>query len=63
MTGGRRNPQPDVIVHPTTEEVARLCRIAQNYKLPLTVWGGGSGSQGGCPCTAESSWTPRSSIV
>jgi len=45
---GCRNPEPDVVVHPrSTEEVARLCRIAGSYKVPLTVWGGGSGSQGG----------------
>jgi alkyldihydroxyacetonephosphate synthase len=45
---GGRNPEPDVIVHPrSAEEVSRLCKIANNYKVPLTVWGGGSGSQGG----------------
>jgi alkyldihydroxyacetonephosphate synthase len=45
---GRRNPEPDVVVHPrSAEEVARICRIAANHKIPLTTWGGGSGSQGG----------------
>ncbi|NLE37562.1 MAG: FAD-binding oxidoreductase, partial [Pirellulaceae bacterium] len=45
---GQRSPTPDFVVHPgTTEEVSRICRIASNYHLPLTVWGGGSGSQGG----------------
>lgn len=42
------SPQPDFVVHPrSTEEVSRICRIASNYKIPLTPWGGGSGSQGG----------------
>ncbi len=45
---GCDSPTADFIVHPsTTEQVSRLCKIANHYKLPLTVWGGGSGSQGG----------------
>lgn len=45
---GCKSPMPDVVIHPrTTEEVARICRIASNHKIPVTVWGGGSGSQGG----------------
>ena len=45
---GCKCPTPDFVVHPrTAEEVSRLCRIASNYKIPLTAWGGGSGSQGG----------------
>ncbi|MCL4854724.1 MAG: FAD-binding oxidoreductase, partial [Bryobacteraceae bacterium] len=45
---GRRSPEPDVIVHPrSAEEVSRICRIASKYGIPLTTWGGGSGSQGG----------------
>ena len=45
---GQTSPAPDFVVHPaTTDEVARICRIATHYKIPLTVWGGGSGSQGG----------------
>ena len=45
---GKKNPTPDFIVHPTTtEEVSRICKIANNHKIPLTTWGGGSGSQGG----------------
>ncbi len=45
---GCKSPTPDIVVHPrTTEEVSRICRIANNHKIPLTVWGGGSGSQGG----------------
>ncbi len=45
---GCRCPEPDIVVHPrTADEVARICRIANNHKIPLTTWGGGSGSQGG----------------
>jgi alkyldihydroxyacetonephosphate synthase len=45
---GRDNPQPDFIVHPgSAEEVARVLRIANQHRLPVTPWGGGSGSQGG----------------
>lgn len=45
---GCKSPTPDFVVHPrSTEEVSRICRIASNYKIPVTVWGGGSGSQGG----------------
>ncbi len=39
---------PDVIVTPeTTEAVAEVMKIANKYKIPVTPWGGGSGSQGG----------------
>ncbi len=45
---GRENPKPDYIVHPgTAEETARIMRLASKYKVPVTPWGGGSGSQGG----------------
>ena len=27
--------------------MSRLCKIANNYKVPLTVWGGGFGVAGG----------------
>ncbi len=38
----------DYIVHPgSAEEVAKVLRIANTYKIPVTPWGGGSGSQGG----------------
>lgn len=39
---------PDYVVYPeTTEQVRQIVKIANNHKIPLTVWGGGSGSQGG----------------
>lgn len=45
---GCRSPQPDFVVHArSAEEVSRICRIANNYGVPVTAWGGGSGSQGG----------------
>jgi len=45
---GRENPKPEFVVHPgSTEEVVKVMKIANNYKIPVTPWGGGSGSQGG----------------
>ena len=44
---GRENPKPDFIVHPgSAEEVAKVMKIATQNKIPVTPWGGGSGSQG-----------------
>jgi alkyldihydroxyacetonephosphate synthase len=41
-------PTADFIVHPlNAEEVSRVLKVADTYKIPVTVWGGGSGSQGG----------------
>ena len=45
---GEQGPMPDIIVRPgTTEEVSKVMKIANYYKIPVTTWGGGSGSQGG----------------
>lgn len=45
---GRENPKPDFIVHPgSAEEVAKVMKIANTHRIPVTPWGGGSGSQGG----------------
>ena len=45
---GKECPKADFIVHPgSTEEVAKVMKIANQYKLPVVPWGGGSGSQGG----------------
>lgn len=39
---------PDFVVRPgSAEEVSKVLRIANYYKLPVQTWGGGSGSQGG----------------
>ncbi|NLI22969.1 MAG: FAD-binding oxidoreductase [Clostridiales bacterium] len=45
---GNTPPMPDWIVRPaSSEEVSRLLTIANYYRLPVQIWGGGSGSQGG----------------
>ena len=44
---GENPPVPDFVVHPgSTEEVSKVLKIANYYKLPVVPWGGGSGSQG-----------------
>ncbi len=41
-------PIPDIVVLPETpEQVTRVIKIAQMYRIPVVPWGGGSGSQGG----------------
>jgi len=41
-------PSADFIVHPANaEEVSKILKVANTYKIPVTTWGGGSGSQGG----------------
>lgn len=45
---GVHTPQPDVIVHPgTVSEVSQVLKIANRARVPVVVWGGGSGTQGG----------------
>ena len=45
---GEVPPMPDWIVRPgATEEVSKILKIANYYKIPVHTWGGGSGSQGG----------------
>ena len=45
---GQMPPMPDWIVRPgCTEEVSKILKIANYYKIPVNIWGGGSGSQGG----------------
>ena len=45
---GSQGPMADIIVRPgNTEEVSKVLKIANYYKLPVHTWGGGSGSQGG----------------
>src|SRR5919198_5365184 len=40
--------RPDVVVRPRTEEdVATVLAIAQEQRVPVVPWGGGSGTQGG----------------
>ncbi|MGM0366908.1 MAG: FAD-binding oxidoreductase [Actinomycetota bacterium] len=41
-------PTADFIVHPQNSgQVSRILVLANEYKIPVTVWGGGGGSQGG----------------
>ena len=41
-------PMPDIVVIPgSVEEVCEVIKIANIYHIPVTPWGGGSGSQGG----------------
>lgn len=45
---GEKCPVPDYIVLPdTTEEVSKILILANEYKIPVIVWGGGGGAQGG----------------
>ena len=45
---GAEGPMPDVVVRPgSAEEVSKVLKIANYYKIPVHTWGGGSGSQGG----------------
>lgn len=39
---------PDFVVHPgNAREVSEVMKIANTHNIPVTPWGGGSGSQGG----------------
>ena len=45
---GLRMPEADVIVSPKdAEETSAVLKIANYYKIPVTTWGGGGGTQGG----------------
>lgn len=45
---GKAPVTPDVIVHPASaEEISRVLKIANVYRMPVVPWGGGSGTQGG----------------
>jgi len=45
----KKNPlKPDYIVQPgSVEEIRRVLALANRERIPVTPWGGGSGSQGG----------------
>ena len=48
MDKGQCPPKGQFIVRPgSTEEVSKVLKIANYYKIPVHTWGGGSGSQGG----------------
>ena len=45
---GREMPMGDFIVSPKdAQEVSKVLKIANYYKIPVTTWGGGGGTQGG----------------
>jgi len=45
---GEKLPGPDFVVYPgNAQEVSEIVKIANTHKMPVTPWGGGSGSQGG----------------
>lgn len=49
VAAGAPIARPDVVVRPRTEEeVADAVRIADEHRVPVVPWGGGSGTQGGC---------------
>ena len=45
---GMRMPEADIVVAPkNAKETSAVLKIANYYKIPVTTWGGGGGSQGG----------------
>lgn len=45
---GKRMPEADFIVSPTdARETSAVLKIANYYRIPVTCWGGGGGTQGG----------------
>lgn len=45
---GEEPVKPDYIVHPASAaEIAAIMGVANNFRIPVVPWGGGSGSQGG----------------
>jgi len=45
---GLRMPEADVVVSPkNAQETSAVLKIANYYKIPVTTWGGGGGTQGG----------------
>ena len=45
---GEKMPQADFVVAPKdAQETSKVLKIANYYKIPVTTWGGGGGTQGG----------------
>ena len=45
---GCRMPEADIVVCPeNAQEVSKVLKIANYYKIPVTTWGAGGGTQGG----------------
>ena len=48
MDKGQEPPKGRFLVRPgSTEDVSKVLKIANYYRMPVHTWGGGSGSQGG----------------
>ena len=44
---GMTPPMPDIVVRPgSAQEVSKIMKVANYYKMPVNIWGGGSGSRG-----------------
>ena len=57
---GRMMPQADFIVAPKdAQETSKVLKIANYYKIPVTTWGGGAGSQGGALTIACAALVPE----
>ena len=45
---GGRMPEADIVVSPkVANETSKVLQIANYYKIPVTTWGAGGGTQGG----------------
>ena len=45
---GRMSSTPDVVVHAENkEQISLVLQLANQHRIPVIPWGGGSGSQGG----------------
>jgi alkyldihydroxyacetonephosphate synthase len=45
---GERTTTADIVVHPANaEQIARVLAVANDARIPVVPWGGGSGTQGG----------------
>ncbi len=45
---GLEPPLPDFVVLPeNAEQISKIVKLANQYRIPIVPWGGGSGSQGG----------------
>ena len=45
---GKIMPEAEFVVSPANaEETSKVVKIANYYKLPITTWGGGGGTQAG----------------
>ena len=51
---GQKPALPDFVVRPdSAEQISKILKLANYYKIPVHTWGGGSGSQGGALAIGE----------